>query len=211
MTILLSDPRVAALEVRDSASPLVALPHHLSPDHCLVRAEVAARLVEAAAALPDGVRLKVVEGHREPVLQQEIIARYSAEVCGAHPGVGPAELDRLVSRFVAPLAVAPHVSGSAVDLTLSTDHGVELPMGTAIDATPEVSGGRCYTESVEISAEARANRNLLARVLGDVGMVNYPTEWWHWSWGDRYWALMTGAPAAVHGPIAAVPSTPSAA
>jgi D-alanyl-D-alanine dipeptidase len=26
--------------------------------------------------------------------------------------------------------------------------------------------------------------------------VNYPTEWWHWSYGDRYWALMTGAPAA---------------
>lgn len=33
--------------------------------------------------------------------------------------------------------------------------------------------------------------------------LNYPTEWWGWSYGDRYWALMTGAPAALHGPVAA--------
>jgi zinc D-Ala-D-Ala dipeptidase len=31
--------------------------------------------------------------------------------------------------------------------------------------------------------------------------VNYPTEWWHWSYGDSYWALTTGAPAAIYGPI----------
>jgi len=42
---------------------------------------------------------------------------------------------------------------------------------------------------------------LLGRVLGGAGLVNYPTEWWHWSYGDRYWALMTGAPAALHGPV----------
>jgi hypothetical protein len=23
--------------------------------------------------------------------------------------------------------------------------------------------------------------------LTAAGMVNYPTEWWHWSYGDRYW------------------------
>jgi len=30
--------------------------------------------------------------------------------------------------------------------------------------------------------------------------VNYPTEWWHWSYGDRYWAFVTGAPHALYGP-----------
>lgn len=25
-------------------------------------------------------------------------------------------------------------------------------------------------------------------VLEAVGFVNYPTEYWHWSYGDRYWA-----------------------
>jgi hypothetical protein len=35
------------------------------------------------------------------------------------------------------------------------------------------------------------------------GLVNYPTEWWHWSYGDRYWALLTGADHAIYGPVAA--------
>ena len=36
-------------------------------------------------------------------------------------------------------------------------------------------------------------------------LVNYPTEWCHWSYGDRYWALMTGATAAVYGPVGCDP------
>jgi zinc D-Ala-D-Ala dipeptidase len=31
--------------------------------------------------------------------------------------------------------------------------------------------------------------------------VNYPTEWWHWSYGDRYWAYQSGARAARFGPL----------
>jgi D-alanyl-D-alanine dipeptidase len=38
-------------------------------------------------------------------------------------------------------------------------------------------------------------------VLSAQGLVNYPTEWWHWSYGDRYWALLTGAAHATYGPI----------
>ncbi|MEU3710149.1 M15 family metallopeptidase [Streptomyces catenulae] len=33
---------------------------------------------------------------------------------------------------------------------------------------------------------ARAHRRLLACALRGAGFVNYPTEWWHWSYGDRY-------------------------
>ena len=103
----------------------------------------------------------------------------------------------LTSRFVAPLEVAPHVAGAAVDLTLVDATGEELDLGTPIDATPEQSDGRCYFAADGIGADARAHRDLLARVLTSVGLVNYPTEWWHWSYGDRYWALVTGAPHAL--------------
>lgn len=47
---------------------------------------------------------------------------------------------------------------------------------------------------------ARANRDVLGDALSAAGLVNYPTEWWHWSFGDRYWALGTGAPSAHYGP-----------
>jgi D-alanyl-D-alanine dipeptidase len=203
MTILLSDAVVSALPVIECGEPLVALDASFGPAHALVRDSLATRLDVAAGLLPVGVRLRVVEGHRSPSDQLAIIARYSAEICARHPGISAAELDRLTSRYVAPLAVAPHVAGAAVDLTLVDACGEPLDLGTPIDATPEQSQGRCYFASRSISPDARAHRDLLAEVLGVVGLVNYPTEWWHWSYGDRYWALISGAEAALYGPVLA--------
>jgi len=192
---------VAAVPVRDVDEPLVALDPGFGPGRALVRRELAVRLQSARAALPSGIYLRVVEGYRPAHRQQAIIERYSAEIRAMHPGIGEPELHILTSRYVAPLAVAPHVAGAAVDVTLVDSSGRELDLGTPIDATPEQSGGRCYFAADGISREARANRDLLARVLCREGLVNYPTEWWHYSYGDRYWALATGAGAALYGPV----------
>lgn len=201
MTILLSDPRVGAVPVAECGEPLVRLPRELSPAGAVARAGLVERLLGADARLPRGLRLRVVEGFRPERQQRAIIAAYTAELRLAHPGVDRAELERLSSRFVAPVAVAPHVAGAAVDLTIVDARGEELDLGTAIDATPEQSDGRCYFAADGIGADARAHRRLLAHVLGAEGLVNYPTEWWHWSFGDRYWALTTGADRAVYGPV----------
>ncbi len=201
MTILLSDPRVAAVPVLDSREPLVALDPSFGPARALVRQGVATRLATAQTLLSGGLRLRVVEGHRTVADQQAIINRYSAEVCADRPGISPGDLHELVSRFVAPVEVAPHVAGAAVDLTLVDAQGREVDMGTPVDATPERSGGACYTAAVGISPFARSHRRLLSTVLTWSGLVNYPTEWWHWSYGDRYWALATGADAALYGPV----------
>ena len=61
-----------------------------------------------------------------------IIASYAAELCAVHPGISAQDLDRLSSRFVAPVEVAP-----------------------------EQSGGRCFTATAGISPDARAHRELL--------------------------------------------------
>ena len=201
MTILLSDPRVSAVPVRDVDEPLVALDPGFGPGKTFVRSELATRLESARAALPPGIHLRVVEGYRPAHRQQAIIERYSAEIRAARPGIGEPELHILTSRYVAPLEVAPHVAGAAVDVTLVDSSGRELDLGTPIDATPEHSNGRCYFAADGISRAARVNRDLLARVLCREGLVNYPTEWWHFSFGDRYWALVTGVDAARYGPV----------
>jgi hypothetical protein len=56
-----------------------------------------------------------------------------------------------------------------------------------------------------LSPAARARRQTLAETMTSAGFVNYPTEWWHWSFGDRYWAAMTAAPAAIYGPVRSWP------
>jgi len=200
MTILLADPRVTAVPVNECREPMVRLAASFGPARARVRQELANRLTTAQAALPAGVGLRVIEGHRTAGSQRAIIERYSAELRAARPGLDTAELHRLTSRFVAPIEVAPHVAGAAVDLTLVDGDGAELDMGTPVDATPEQSAGACFFAATNIPATARRHRDLLAGTLGAAGLVNYPTEWWHWSYGDRYWALISGAPAALYGP-----------
>lgn len=200
-TVLLSHPSVAAIPSLNLTDPLVELTAAFGPNRARVRSMLAWRLEEAQLLLPAGIHIRVVEGLREAADQQGIIDRYSAEIASLNPHLSVAERHDLTSRFVSPISVAPHVAGAAVDLTLVDADGRELDLGTAIDATPEQSLGACYFDAIAIGAEARSNRDLLADVLLDVGCVNYPTEWWHWSFGDKYWALLTGAPAALFGPV----------
>ncbi|CAM3108355.1 M15 family metallopeptidase [Stackebrandtia soli] len=209
---LLADPDITRLPVLDCGEPLVRLADH--GIRCLpgtgelgrlARLGVARRLSEAQQTLPDGLRFVVSEGHRSAAAQQEIITAYTAFLQTEHPDASRSELERLSSRFVSPIGVAPHVAGAAVDITIEDSTGEQLWMGTPIDATPEASDGACYTEAI-VDAVARRNRDTLTTALESVGFVNYPTEWWHFSYGDRYWAHRTGAAHAIYGPCAARPT-----
>ena len=206
MTILMSDPRVTRIPLHEVDDPMVDL-LDLAPGATglsrLVRRGVLDRLREAQRALPAGIGLRVVEGCRSAHDQASIIEAYSAQVRACRPDASDEELHDLTSRHVAPLATAPHVAGAAVDLTLVDADGHELWMGSALDATPEESDGRCFTDAPGLDAVARSHRAMLVAALAPTGLVNYPTEWWHWSYGDRYWAHVTGATHAVYGAVPA--------
>ncbi|MFF9041657.1 M15 family metallopeptidase [Streptomyces sp. NPDC014892] len=214
--ILMSDPEVAGVPVQECGEPLVDLrelpfvvvdSRQADPEgaYAHLREGVAWRLARAARLLPDGLRLLVTEGYRPLALQIHYFERYAAELRLANPDWSEEYLHVQTSRSLSPPEIGPHVAGAAVDLTLCTAAGEELDMGTRLDASPEESDDACYTDAPNISETARRNRRTLSAALTTAGLVNYPTEWWHWSYGDRYWALMTGAPNALYGPA----STPS--
>ncbi|MFE7245498.1 M15 family metallopeptidase [Streptomyces sp. NPDC057580] len=161
-----------------------------------LREGVLERLVKAQELLPQGLRLLFVEGYRPPSLQRECFEEYAGQLRAAQPDWSAEQAHSAASRYVSP----PDIAGAAVDLTLADADGRELDLGTRMNADPEESAGACYTDAPGISEEARANRGLLGSVLTAAGLVNYPKEWWHWSYGDRYWALNTGAAAALYGP-----------
>ncbi|QDQ15807.1 M15 family metallopeptidase [Streptomyces spectabilis] len=218
--ILMSDPRVAAIPVAECGERLVdvrtdgslyvderqrdpgdGFAHLRSADaFAHLRAGVLERLLKAQSLLPPEVRLLFVEGYRPLALQRAYFEEYADELRALHPDWSAARLHAAASRYVSPPEIAPHSAGAAVDLTLADADGRELDLGTRMNADPEESEGACYTDALDISARARAHRELLGSVLTAAGLVNYPTEWWHWSYGDRYWALLTGADAALYGP-----------
>ncbi|MGW6392954.1 M15 family metallopeptidase [Streptomyces sp. NPDC055103] len=209
--VLMSDPKVCAIpvaecgdrlvDVRTSGSLLVDTRKQDPADaFAYLRSGVLDRLLEAQALLPRGLRLLFVEGYRPPSLQREYFEEYAGQLRALHADWSEERIHSAASRYVSPPDIAPHSAGAAVDLTLADADGRERDLGTRMNADPEESEGACYTHAPNIGEEARANRELLGDVLSAAGLVNYPTEWWHWSFGDRYWALLSGKDAAVYGP-----------
>ncbi|MCP2254809.1 D-alanyl-D-alanine dipeptidase [Prauserella aidingensis] len=210
--ILMSDPRVAAIPVDECGEPLVDVGSNdailvddrrrdPAGEFRMVRRGVQERIRYAERLLPDGIRFLFVEGYRPPSLQRRYFEDYAATLATARSDLSGDQLRAAASRYVSPPEIAPHSAGAAVDLTLADAEGHELDLGSRVNANPEESSGACYTAASNIGDGCRARREVLATALTDAGMVNYATEWWHWSYGDRYWALMTGAPAAVYGSV----------
>jgi D-alanyl-D-alanine dipeptidase len=210
--ILLCDPRIAAVSAADDGDPLVDLrsvpdlrldDRAADPDgaYAWLRRGVVERLLTAQRSLPYGLRLLVVENYRPPDTQASIFSGYRDELRLLHPDWSDERLHMETCKFVSPVQVAPHSTGGALDVTLCTADGAELDMGTELDATPEASGNACFTHALNIAAPARRNRRTLSGALHRAGLVNYPTEWWHWSYGDRYWAVLTGEMSTRCGPV----------
>jgi D-alanyl-D-alanine dipeptidase len=99
-------------------------------------------------------------------------------------------------KYVAPPWITPpHSTGGAVDLVHIAHDGVELDMGCALnEQCPQM-----MTDAKGLSLVATANRQLLVDAMESAGFVNYRHEWWHYSYGDRYWAFSTNAPVALYG------------
>jgi zinc D-Ala-D-Ala dipeptidase len=220
---LIADPRVVQIPIQECGEPLVdlrgmarsiglKLDDRKRDDAGLwlhVRVGILERLQRAQEAAPNGVRLLIVEGYRPIALQAFYFERYVTELRAEHPSWSPRRLREFASRYVAPPdAVPPHSTGAAVDVTLVHDSCTELDLGTQVNASPEESGGACFTDAPGLTREAAGNRTLLRRLMEGAGFVNYGTEWWHWSYGDRYWAFITGSAVAIYG-TATVDESPS--
>ena len=106
--------------------------------------------------------------------------------------------DKMANRYTSPPGGSSHQYGGAVDVTLIDAQGNRLDMGTALTDY----GKKVHTENSLITEGQRQNRKLLYKAMTDAGFVNYPLEWWHYSYGDRMWAAYTLKSECFYGPIA---------
>ena len=212
--ILIGDRRVKAVPVKDSGEPLVDLLHEFpglrfdldrlhvqqhASSISFARRELGVRLQRAQENLPAGIFLIVKECYRPIWVQRIYWEGYGAHLRKKYPSWTEEQIYEENSKLNAPLDVAPHATGGAVDLTLADAEGRWLDMGTEFNAAPLETANATFTDATNISDRAQAHRRLLVAAMKAAGFVNYPTEWWHWSYGDKYWALRTGAPYAIYG------------
>ena len=163
---------------------------------------MARKLVEAAASLPLDRYMLVKESLRPALIQEAFFNRRLAKLAAEHPSFPREQLIELTARFIAPPWVGGHPGGGAIDVTLCDSSQCELDLGCGYDEDEQASGGACISNFAGLDATARTHRDVLFSALGDVGFVNYPFEWWHWSYGDRYWAVVEQKSHAIYGPVA---------
>lgn len=80
-----------------------------------------------------------------------------------------------------PVLGSDHSRGIAIDLTLASDDGQELDMGTAFDSMTPLSHHFCD----QVSPQAQANRMLLLQVMQAAGFEHIEHEWWHYALPQR--------------------------
>lgn len=203
LSIPIHDNSEAMVDLRDCAE-FVAHPYNseLPTDSLHVREALAHKLQAAQKNLNGEYKLMLVEGLRPLTLQTAYFNEYAGELRRVHPHWSELQLYTEASKYIAPPDITPpHSTGGAIDLTLCTPDGVELDMGAPLNSTPEETANAVFTHTDTLSPEAKQHREILCHALNSVGLVNYPYEYWHWSYGDRYWAYVTNNPHAIYGPV----------
>lgn len=164
---------------------------------CLARESVAEKLCDISEGLPDGLCLKVFDAWRPFEVQEALYYQYRDIVKKENAGLCEREIDLLTQQFVSlpeknRYNSPVHSTGGAIDLTLSKPDGTELSMGTEFDAFSPESHTAFYEDKNSADAlKIKANRRILYNAMINAGFTNLPTEWWHYDYGDKFWAHYT--------------------
>ncbi len=151
-----------------------------------------------------GCELVVYDAYR-PIATQRGLWEWALEkIKKDHPNLSGAELEALTSQYSSdPRRFDPadattwptHSSGASIDVMLrSLDTGVELDMGTAFDDLSPLARTD-YLEHVlhrgDITSDdpALINRRLLYWIMTETGFENYPSEYWHFDFGNQMYVL----------------------
>jgi zinc D-Ala-D-Ala dipeptidase len=218
---LLIDPHVLAMPIKEQGEPMVDLinqpgllfgPSPEIPnntDYTKMRRTVYQKLLAAQQVLPDRLQLCIYECYRSLALQEQLFNDRYTILKGLYAAWGHEQLFLETIKMVSPVVnldgsrnIPPHSTGGAVDLYLVDHQGNIVDMGIkAADWILDVDGSISQTDSAKISKEAIKYRLIMNQALEGVGFVNYPGEYWHWSYGDRYWAYGSGQECAIYGAV----------
>jgi len=169
-------------------------------DHCLIREAVASKLNQIAQRLPNGYKLFIFDCFRPIQCHRSLYESLKVRVAKDQGLKDDSDIIKYLSTFATPgftnpLYPSPHFTGGAVDLTIVDNFGNALNMGTEFDDLTE----KAYTEFYEIKLQKTKkldylensilmNRRFLYNLMCEENFSNYKYEWWHYDFGNQFWA-----------------------
>lgn len=167
--------------------------------HCYAREEVAKKLIKISNQLPTGYKLKIFDIWRSFKTQYMLYKNFEEMFRQQNPDMDDEEVSLLTQKYVSrpireTLNGPVHCSGGSVDLTIVSENGKEIDMGTSFDDFSVVAHTD-YFEKNTCSIEVRNNRRWLYNLMISEGFTNLPTEWWHYDFGNKFWSFYKQQPA----------------
>lgn len=169
----------AVLDLR-YATPrnIVGRPLYPAGARCLLRADVAARLVRAADALrARGYRLRLFDCYRPLAVQRLLFAKEQRPGFVANPDRGGSH----------------HNRGAAVDLGVAGPGGEEIALPTDFDEFTPRASARAVSGVPEA---ARAHREALREAMIAAGFEPSRSEWWHFTAPEAHGAPLLDVPVS---------------
>lgn len=218
---LIADEKIIDIKVKEINEPLIDLKNQdiiaFGPppeipdntDYTKMRKSVYEKLVEAQKLLPNGLKFCVYEAYRSFSLQEKLFNDCYNKIKAMHPRWSEEKIFVETTRLVSPVInldgyynILPHHTGAAIAVYLIDSHNEPVDMGYKVkDWIEDLECVFSSTNSQKISKQARKNRMIMGQALSSVGFVNYPTQYWHWSYGDKYWAYYKRKKYAIYGNI----------
>ncbi len=176
-------------------------------EYTLIRKTVYEKLKQAQSKLPEGLKLCVYEGYRKLGVQEHLFRLRFQQIQAEEPTAAYETVFKEATRSVAPARkldgsenVAPQLTGAAVSVYLVDAQGKPVDMGIQPqDWLKDRDSILSRTSSIKVSRQAQKYRNIMSEAMRSVGFVNYPGLYWHWSYGDQYWAYQTHHDYALYG------------
>lgn len=196
------------IKIKDNGEPLVNIKKvcpaivvnlHTGENNAFLRKTAAKKLCQAKSYLPKDYTFVINDAWRSAATQQKIYKRFLKYFKKKHPSWPKERIRREVKKFVAPFSgrrVSGHMTGGAVDLRLWKS-GRRVPMW---------SSGLSYAQNArsiqpKLPKYLQRNREIMFKALKQAGFENYRREFWHWSYGDLFWARKNNKKYAIYGLI----------
>lgn len=205
------------VKVLDNGEKMLPLEKYLSPEiftndlsdlkieidnekRLYLRKTIIDKLNEAQGRLPKGFHLTIRDAFRPEDVVWKLYDRYMAILKEREPGTSEKEADIKIRNIIAmPDDLVPpgHSTGGAVDIVLAGDDGKRLLF--EVDEKLISRELQMVTSFNNLPPEILQNRKILFDTLTGVGFQNYFREYWHYSYGDPYWAVRRKDKTAIYG------------
>lgn len=191
-----SEPLV---DIKKLCPGLVIAPRIKKEKRALLRKTVVKMVCRAKKYLPKGMTFIVESAWRPQYTQKEIYRDFVEHLSKKHPSWPKPKIIKEVETYVAPPEgkyASGHLTGGAVDLRL-WKNGRKIPMNSSKLSYQE----NAKSHQPKLPAHLQRNRQIMFGALRKAGLSNYPKEYWHWSYGDIWWAKRNKKKTAIYGVV----------